>query len=60
MSKESGDDAKARLIPLGSCTWCGHKPHNGQACGSKIRVQRHRKETLREVPCPCARAKAAA
>lgn len=56
MSKDA--NAEKRYIPPGSCTWCGHKIHDDNACRSKIRVQRHKAEAERDVPCPCGRAKA--
>jgi hypothetical protein len=38
-----------RRIAPGSCSWCGHPPHDA-ACGRSIRTAASEAE-----PCPCAR-----
>jgi hypothetical protein len=46
-----------RPIPPGSCSWCGHEPHDGQACARSIRtrVPMPHGRDVENVPCPCAR-----
>jgi hypothetical protein len=48
MTKKA-DNTLPRLIPRGSCTWCGHQPHQA-ACPSTIRTA-----VAAESPCPCSR-----
>lgn len=50
MSKPKDTDAGYRRILPGACTWCGHRPHDGKACRSKIRTR----DTDSQA-CPCAR-----
>lgn len=44
----SKTDTDKRFIPPGSCTWCGHKPHD-KPCRSSIRT------TAGSTKCPCSR-----
>lgn len=48
------------LQPKGSCTWCGHKPHDA-ACPARSRVRPPAPpfEVSVEVDCRCARQAAA-
>lgn len=42
-------NAEKRYIPPGSCTWCGHKPHDTD-CTQNIRTGKGSSST-----CPCTR-----
>jgi len=49
MAKNDGK----RLIELGSCTWCGHKPHGANPCN--ISTKTGSKESDAWTPCRCAK-----
>lgn len=43
------DNTTPRYIPPGSCTWCGHPPHD-KPCTQAIRTGK-----ASSTPCPCTR-----
>lgn len=43
-------DSDPRYVPPGSCTWCGHTPHD-KVCSAKIRISKEGETG----PCPCKR-----
>lgn len=49
MSKPT-ENTEPRYIPPGSCTWCGHKPHDG-TCKASIRTANGKASRTEDCPC---------
>jgi hypothetical protein len=46
-----------RPILSGSCSWCGHEPHDGKGCTRSIRTRDPMPHgaDVENAPCPCRR-----